>query len=131
MSLNDSLGGYKLTTVDGKIAYYKESEGADSAVPFSSSVSEINGNIVCGDTTNQYETHFPVEAYNTIKLKLIASNQANVYVYKENTSTSSNIIANISSSTTYTTLNITDYKKLVFKAESGSKVSTLVWILSQ
>ena len=34
--LNDSLGGYKLTTIDGKIAYYKESEGADSATPFSS-----------------------------------------------------------------------------------------------
>ena len=34
--LNKSLGGYKFTTKDGKIAYYKESEGADSAVPFSS-----------------------------------------------------------------------------------------------
>ena len=34
--VNSSLGGYKLTTVNGKIAYYKESEGADSAVPFKS-----------------------------------------------------------------------------------------------
>lgn len=32
--VNSNLGGYALTTIDGKIAYYKESEGADSAVPF-------------------------------------------------------------------------------------------------
>lgn len=36
-----NLGGYVLTTKDGKIAYYKESEGADSAVPFSSGASKI------------------------------------------------------------------------------------------
>ena len=35
---DDNLGGYKLTTVDGKIAFYKESEGADSATPFSHKV---------------------------------------------------------------------------------------------
>ena len=34
--LNESLGGYALTTKDGKIAYYQVSEGADSAVPFKS-----------------------------------------------------------------------------------------------
>ena len=34
--VNNSLGGYKLTTIDGKIGYYLESAGADSAVPFSS-----------------------------------------------------------------------------------------------
>lgn len=32
--LNSNLGGYALTTKDGKIAYYQVSEGADSAVPF-------------------------------------------------------------------------------------------------
>lgn len=37
--LKNNLGGYVLTTKDGKIAYYKESEGADSAVPFKSGVS--------------------------------------------------------------------------------------------
>ena len=35
-ALSESLGGYKLTTKDGKIAYYKENEGVDSAVPFKS-----------------------------------------------------------------------------------------------
>lgn len=35
-NVNDKFGGYKFTTKNGKIAYYKESEGADSAVPFNS-----------------------------------------------------------------------------------------------
>ena len=34
--LDNKFGGYNITTKDGKIAYYKESEGADSAVPFKS-----------------------------------------------------------------------------------------------
>ena len=44
--LFDSLGGYKLTTKDGKIAYYHESEGADSAVPFKSGYSQVNYEII-------------------------------------------------------------------------------------
>lgn len=32
--VSSSLGGYALTTKDGKIAYYQVSEGADSALPF-------------------------------------------------------------------------------------------------
>lgn len=37
-NLNDSLGGYKFTTKDGKIAYYKASAGADSATPFNGGI---------------------------------------------------------------------------------------------
>ncbi len=40
-NINDSLGGYKLTTINGKIGYYLESEGADSALPFNKNNYEI------------------------------------------------------------------------------------------
>lgn len=50
-TLNDSFGGYKFTTKDGKIAYYKASAGADSAVPFSGSYSNVPCTLVTATPT--------------------------------------------------------------------------------
>ena len=65
-TLNDSLGGYKFTTKDGKIAYYKASAGADSAVPFSSGTDahKIASFWYCKTADGLYPTKPPKE-YNT------------------------------------------------------------------
>ena len=65
--LNDSLGGYALTTKDGKIAYYQVSEGADSATPFNSAnfegylAAEIRS--INDSSPNSYYWHY----YNNVK----------------------------------------------------------------
>ena len=53
--LNSSLGGYVFTTVNNKIGYYKESEGADTAVPFKSKAEIEQLNNLSGDgVTNTF-----------------------------------------------------------------------------
>lgn len=72
--LTSSLGGYKLTTVDGKIAYYKESEGADSAVPFKNTGIEFD--MYCFSNTQAQLSDSRFEANlnnNTVTISAIKS----------------------------------------------------------